>query len=723
VNAWSQTSPYHYVIPADVATKLVYCLEQDNYGRLLIGTDQGLYRYNGFRSKQVKAVGAYTKEITQIIRFKNTFFMTNRAGQVLQYKNEQLAALKLPGLKGDIRSISIENGTLQVITVKEIYAYQLRTHVLLTRTQIPFAESKGILVNSCIQHNGSRFAVLNSGELVEVEEEEARYIPKGTGRQLVTFGNQLVAIPCYTANEHVFTYFKGQFKSKGTLLPRRNVRVSRAEVIQNQLFVFTDYGLVVYTNSISRKPALWFEGIAVTDIFQDAQRNLWIGTKGKGLLFVPAGKHEIVNPASFFSLAEGPKGTFFGGLVNGSISQFNRYGQEISVFVNAQANQEVQFLHFDELNQLLFSNYSIFGFKRIAPAVTSTEAITGVVRTNTGDWYIGKSTGLVKLAKSTTMRFFRDYNDSNRFQSLLTDPIVQLVKNSVTGQIVVATQRSLYLLGEDGKFKELTHAGKSIEVQQLCWFKSDLYVSTVNNKLILIRNGKVLKERSLTYSGAELLVQKMLASAGYIYFLTEKGMYRLPYIDHPFESLKDVIGFDGLSMRDFIVHDNVLHIATQKGVLRYTWDQKNHIALDLVMGKAYGKSKLQEEMNDSVMRFPAEERMIIIPFECVDLSGTHQFILQYRIQMEGEHGVWNNLPVSTEQINFSHLSAGTYAVEMRLLDPLSKAVTPVQKRYFLLEAAWYEYYSLWFVLGTFFATLGAILLRKWETTNRFERLT
>lgn len=711
----AQVTPYHYTIPADVSNQLVFCMEQDVFGRLLIGTDKGLYRYNGFRSKRLKTVGAFSKEITQLLRVSDYFLATNRAGQVLEVRHDQVKALKLKELKGDIRQISIEGGYLEVVTTKEVFSYKLPNYQFVEKEQIPFTEPKGILANGFITYKNARFSVLNSGELVEVDDEEARYIPKGTGKQLLPFANQLVVIPSYSANENVYTYHSGQFKSFGPLIARRNVRVIKAEVIGNQLFVLSDYGVFVYTGGLYRKPALWFEGLAATDIFKDSQRNLWISTKGKGLVFIPAGKHEIVNPTSFLSIENGPNTTFFGGLVNGNISQFDGHGREMRIFSHPYSNQEVQFIHYDSKQQLVFSNNTIFTMLGELPPLALNESLKGVVRTQKGNLLIAKSTGLVMYKSKPVRQLLKSFSDSAAFTTLIAVPARQLVQNTSDKRIAFSTQQGLYFLDENEQLVEQLHFSKSIDAQQMVWFKNDLYVATTDNKLLVIRNGKVVKERFLSDSGAELLVVKMLATEDYIYFLTEKGMYRLEDIDKKFESLKDVIGFDGLAMRDFVVNKNVLHIATQKGVLRYAWNQDNHMSLALVMGKAYGRTKMLSTQADSVVVFSSEERFIVIPFECVDLSGTHQFILQYRIHTKDEWGVWNNLPVTTEQINFSHLTADNYTVEMRMLDPVSKMSTPVQRRYFNLEASWYEHYYLWFFFGAAFSMGGFWTYKKWRS--------
>ncbi len=714
----AQVTPYHYSIPTDVSNQLIFCIEQDQHGRLLIGTDNGLYRYNGFRSTKIQSIGAFSKEITKIIRVGEQFVMTNRAGQVLELKDDQLHPLILNELTGDIRSISVQGAYLEITTQKNNFSYSIPNYDLVEKEAIPFTESAGVFANDFLYSKNKRFAVLNSGEIIDVDQSEARYIPKATGKQLIQFSNQLVIIPSYTANENVYSYSNGQFQSFGPLASRRNVNVNKAKQIGNKLFVLTDYGVFVYQTNLKRLPTLWFEGIAVTDIFEDAQKNMWIATKGKGLLYIPAGRHEIVNSTSFLSIQNGQKGSFFGGNANGIITQFNDEGEKINQFSNPTSNQEIQFLYVDSYSQLIFTNSYIFPISPQYKSIASNEALRSVSRLKTGELMLSKSSGILLYKKNnSTKDFLNHFSDSNYFRVLSKEPGRQIATNLILNQTAVATENGLYIYTDNQPLKSISYYGKPIDAQSMAWFGSDLYVGTRNNKILVIRAGKVIGERSLSSGFGELLIIKMISTNQYLYLLTEKGIYRLKSMKSKMETLKDVIGFDGLAMRDFTIKNDELHIATQRGVLRYAWNQVNKIETSMVVGNPYaGKNA-----TDSKTSFDSDEKLIVIPFECVDLSGNHQFLIQYRIHTEDERGIWNSLPANSEQINFSHLNSGEYTIEMRMLDPIARLASKIETRQFSITESWYEAAWLnWFVFGVISTCFVLFFIRRYELKTRFD---
>ena len=712
----AQITPYHYSIPTDVSNQLIFCIEQDQHGRLLIGTDNGLYRYNGFRSTRIESNGAFSKEITKIIRVNESILMTNRAGQVLELKNDQLKPLILKDLSGDIRSISVQGGYLEITTQKSNYSYSIPNFDLVEKEAIPFTEAAGAFVNDFLFTRNSRFAVLNSGEIIDVEQNEARYIPKATGKQLIQFANQLVIIPSYTSSENVYSYSNGQFNSFGPLATRRNVNTNKAKQIGNKLFVLSDYGVFVYQNNLNRRPVLWFEGIAVTDIFEDLQGNMWIATKGKGLLYIPAGRHEIVNSTSFLSIQNGPSGSFFGGNSNGIITQFNSNGEQLNQFFNTASNQEIQFLYTDPNSQFIFTNSSIFPISQQGKPVTLNEPLKSVSRLKTGEIMLSKSSGVLLYKNTSTKDFLKHVSDSNAFLVITKEPGRQLATHPTLEQTAIATENGLYIFTNNQPLKPISYYGKPIDAQSLAWFGNDLYVGTRNNKILVIRAGKVLGERSLSKGFGELMIIKMISNNRFLYLLTEKGIYRINSMKGKIETLKDVIGFDGLAMRDFTIKNDELHIATQRGVLRYAWNQINKIETSMVVGNPYGSST---NSSSSMSTFDADEKLIVIPFECVDLSGSHQFIIQYRIHTEEERGIWNSLPANSEQINFSHLNSGEYTIEMRILDPVSRSTSAIETRKFSITESWYEAAWLnWFAFGVISTCFLLFFIRRYELKTR-----
>lgn len=694
----AQGTPYHYSIPAAVSSELVYCIGQDPSGRLLIGTDKGMYRYNGFKSIRIPMVGNYSREISLITCSGNKIYAANRAGQLLELKEDKLVAVDLKEFSGDIRQIQVEGQTFTITGSKFITRYGLPDFRFIGQESIPYTEAPDVNANSVVTFRNRRYAVLNSDELVEIEEGASRNIPSSTGKFIVAFNNQLVILPNYVANEPVTTFIDGRFRGWGTLLTKSVSRVMNARVIGDQLFVLTENGIFVYNHTITKKPQQWFPGVSVTDIFRDRQGNSWIGTRGKGLLFVPAGRHDIVFPGSLLSIEAGPDNTFFGGMLDGTIARFDSRGKEINEYNSELGSQDALFLYYDNYAKLLFSNAGIFSIFPGARPVTVSGFVKGAARASDGGLYLSRSSGIIYIPPGKKNQLAA-LGDTTKFSFLRREPGRSVMIHKKTQVLALSTVRGVFWKKPDGELKEITYMAKPIDAQSITWFHDDLIIATTSNELLLVHDGKITRRADLSESVGDLIILKMMATESHVYLLTEKGMYRFTGLNAKIESLKELPGFEGLVMRDFTIAKDFLYIATQRGVLRFKWELAPQISFTLVLNELYGQKYRKISPKNGKLVFPADEQAIIIPFECVDLSGNQHFIIQYAIRSGNEKRVWNSLPSSVDQLSLSHLNPGNYRIEFRVVDPVSRTSSPIQETRFMLLGKWYNRPVLWWFIG------------------------
>lgn len=705
----AQGTPYHYSVPAAVASELIYCIEQDAHGRLLIATDKGMYRYNGFKSTRIPMVGNYSREISLITCAGNRIFAANRAGQLLELKDDKLLTIDLKDFSGDIRQIQVEGQVLIITGSKFITRYSLPDFKFIEQESIPFTEVLGVNANSVVTFRNKRYAVLNSDELVEIDEGAARNIPSSTGKFIVEFNNQLVILPNYVANEPVTTFLNGRFRFWGTMLPRSTSRVMNVRVINNQLFVLTENGIFVYPSAMTKKPAHWFAGISVTDIFRDRQGNSWIGTRGKGVLFVPAGRHDVIFSGSLLSIEAGPDNTFFGGKLDGTIARFDLRGKELQAFNSELGSQDALFLHYDSYARLLFSNTGIFSIFPKARPVTSGEFFKSIARAKDGGLYLSRSSGIIYIPPGKKNQLAA-LSDTTKFTFLRREPGRSVVLNA-DQTVALSTVRGVFWKKPGGELREISYMGQPIDAQAMTWFHNDLIIATTSNELLLAHEGKITRKADLSGSVGDLIILKMLATGSHVYILTEKGMYRFTGINDKIESLKELAGFDGLLIRDFTIVKDFLYIATQRGVLRFKWQLESTVSFTLVLNELYGQKYKRITPKNGKLIFPQDEQAIIIPFECVDLSGNQHFIIQYAIRSGNEKRVWNSLPSSVDQLSLSHLSPGNYCIEFRVVDPVSRTASPIQEKRFMLMGKWYDRPVLWWFIGISLAFLTGWLWR------------
>ena len=68
---FAQTKSYYYPVETSLKDHHLTAIEQDAFGRLILGTDKGVFSFNGFQSKQINSSKLYSKDIIQLLRLRN----------------------------------------------------------------------------------------------------------------------------------------------------------------------------------------------------------------------------------------------------------------------------------------------------------------------------------------------------------------------------------------------------------------------------------------------------------------------------------------------------------------------------------------------------------------------------------------------------------------------------------------------------------------------------
>ena len=135
-----QETPFHYFNTAGVQNEAVYCIQQDAQGRLLLGTQRGLLRYNGFTTKRIPTADEANREIKQIFSTSKGVFVINNHGELFQMKNDTLRRFTVEGLNSDIRWIETEGDYLKLTTARELIVVHSKKKTMSERTPFLFAE-------------------------------------------------------------------------------------------------------------------------------------------------------------------------------------------------------------------------------------------------------------------------------------------------------------------------------------------------------------------------------------------------------------------------------------------------------------------------------------------------------------------------------------------------------------------------------------------------------
>lgn len=690
-------TPFYLSVDAFPNDQEIFAISQDANGRMIISTSQGVFRFNGYKSSEIPVAGVKGDPIIEFVLYHERLIGLTKTGNLLTYTGESWQLLQIAGLKASLQHIELYDDHMLANSKTEIFEIDLENNKIQVNREIPFTD-KQVKANAVTTYKGVAYALLNTGEIVDIQNESAWSLPNNKGRQLIGFDKELFILPEQMKYETVYRFNGSDFRILGSLSSKESGYIGKGELLDGKLYVTSSSGVYVYRYPKAPKAEFWNFSTKVNDVYLDEVGNTWLATSSKGLLLIPAGKHQLLFNQPVASISGG-EAIYFTDL----------YGKIYSIQHGAVqskgqlASNEGNWLHADAQGGYYFTEHGVHTFDD--DHIYVTENLKHVFQLKNGSWIQATGAGIQWWPSMSLERWMKP-KKREKVRTLLSNvSILQAATNKKRDEFLVATDAGLYWFNDSLKKLEITHYKKKLNAIQITFLESSWFVLTSDNMLHEIKNGRVLRSRHLGGKGNAVICKKLLAVGDWLYYLTDKGVYRTKGINEPIHSLASVMGFDGLSILDFTVHQNQIFLVTPIGLLKYVWGKPVVSDVHLVMGKLIG-TKPKESSTGEVV-FEAGERLIVVPVEVVDLNNVHRFVLQYRLYKKGESGYWNTISTQTEKISFPHLDAGTYVVEVRLFDPYSGMQTAMNAQSFTIEKNWWE--NTWFhiLVG---AILGAVLM-------------
>lgn len=697
---FAQTKSYYYPVETSLEDHHITAIEQDAFGRLIIGTDKGVFSFNGFQSKQIASSKLYSKDIVQLLKLKDKFIGLNKTGQLFEIKGEEVVLLTLPEVKSQIlRLEKNKQGTLRILCSDAVYVFKGNPFSLLSKTSIPFYEKgKSELIDYCENDKGC-FALLSSNELVDINDQVARTLPGMTGRWLMGEKNELVIFPAKPNSNISLQYTNKRFKNLNKLIGAFNHSIQKAVRIDEKMYLLSETGMIVLKVGDMRVKSI-IVGLHVTAVFKDKNSNVWLGTKSKGLYCMPAGSYELLNSMEFGFL-DLYKKEIIARSNSGEMMILSKFGRKIRSAVQKEGKKQ------DSKGQA----------KITMPLILADEFVKKIVPLNTGNFLIVSSKGLFTLNAKSNKELREKLIKGTDRKIILENP-VKLFQQSDTNEVLFSNLDGLFTLDLTSlEYRSIRYFNENIDPSQILFHKHSWYVLSSTNKIFTIRNGKVTHEVNFRENGSNLLVSKLKIYNDQFYILSDKTLYRTKKLNGNLERLEELSRMNDLFLRDFVVRDKKVFIATQFGLFEFEWEKVKTDFPAFILGKPTG-----DHQKKNSNKFEADNTEVIIPYELVELMGNHPYQLQYRLirNNEKDQTHWSSTSLGLTKLTFEHLSAGSYSLELRLFDPGTGRFSDPSNTTFKVKASWYEDTLIWFIGGILIGFFGLLYLKRRKRLKKLE---
>lgn len=745
------TGQYPYVrklnYPDQLPTQVVYDMLTDSKGYIWLGTDKGLFRFNGrtfvsipFNSTSSKAV-SYLQEDKQ-----GTIWCMNFYNQLFSCQKDSLRKFDIDYsmLKGLATFNNVIIGPEQVWfhSFKNVYAFDKKSRKLqhvINAPAPPFitgAPKPYDPIIASVYHKENFYAFSNKGFLYSTYDDSTnRWSYSGQSYpdfRFISNNDKLIGLGIGFARQAPFEISK----STAVRLPSISLPVD-IYIFQGICLDKNDYWLCTQSgayqwNKNTGQVHCYLPNERVTDVVKDYQGNYWFSTLDNGVFVCPSLNNTLLKvykdplQDNFTKLATLPNGELLAGNSQGLMSKINLTTGH-NFFYHLDKSRETEFITYDTTAGLIISNRGVFNANRQQP-VELVNYSKGIARDAFGNLIIAVHNGVFilndefgstkRFPKGNCRLYTKDKSDmalyDGRYESVFLRPKRALsVLASVNKDCFwIGYEDDLYEYHYDGEIRQVKDAdGQPVIAKNLLQQPDgSLIIGTSTKGVMIFKEGKQVKQFTQQHGLSSSIIKKILIENTFIWVLTDEGLDRINLSNNTISNYLEEYGLNNTIINDFIIDRGRIIFATTTGILlrnqlqRYTSFTIKFPYLQAVSGGV-------EINNNAVLADQTSD--INFHFEALHYRSSTALSYQYRLK--GNDTAWKPLGNFISQLSFSRLAPGKYVFEVKATAGQNYK-TGIRSFGFTVPKPFWQ--SPLFIL--FGLTMGAMLvwfsLRQWKKT-------
>lgn len=671
-------------------TDCIYDLAADKNAVIFLGTDQGVYSFNGIDFKQFVLKDAISSSITSIsFTDKNVMWCRNFSDQVFYSKgnvlqpNKHVSTFLKDEILVDIRAL---NDHVYVLSFEAIYIMQAETGRVIKR--MAFKNAEGISVQGdqilitnvegqCFWLQGAK--IMGSKKLIP-----GRYRSAGSDKTSFIIEKTKVPGLAYESNGRAISKLGAIQKFS------QGLYINSCHVIGGKTFLSTNQGTFFTQKGVWKQLA---NGQNHTDLVLDFQGGLWISTIDNGLIYVPS-----LDIADFFTSQRGQSfrqvipapGGYFVSTNNGFVFEVDHTGKLLGTY-DTKSGRDIEFIHFDPVSNRLYTSVGFFKYKDHRTFFPFYYG-KGIAIDTKGNLYFGiHSLSGVILANSKPEIFL-----PNRKKLHSGGVDFQVIREKRTR--CVHTMNDTLVIGYVDKLmayfshkqEELkTTKGEAIHAVSLAHDRHGrLWVATVQDGVYVFENGKEIKHFTV-HSGLSHGQCKRLKIFGKrVYVITINGLDRIDTETFDVRSFTNDYSLQNTLVLDVNELQGCLLLVTKNNVIKVPFQEEKSMVLPRILFESI-KTKDGELMvshTSNVLNVHSFE----ISWDYLAFREGVKTPLFYRLK--GLEQKWRKLSPTVGSVTYNGLPHGTYYFELRSgVKNAHVFSVPIQ----ILKPFWYAW---WFIL-------------------------
>lgn len=632
---------------------------QDRDGFIWLGTNSGLYRFDGIRYIQYKsetqranAISGLTMSVCgglYCFNFLSQIFYVNR-DTIYEIPHELNKVNSLATDRDGKLYAAHNNGVSQYDGLKKIWTHynvdtipynednrdpstRIELSTLQDTLRFMYKGGVGEIANDRIAFIATDiFNKLSPGHYTAISHKGTYWIFVRDHEEFYTCTNGVIT----PLNDPALT----------TLLKGR--KITNVRVLDDHFLWITTYkGIVVY-NPTTHEAKLLYHDISFSDVIKDREGSYWLSTLQSGLMRVPKLTYLVWNKFEnnrLVKLVNDDQYVYFATL-NGTIGRIDIDSHHIDFF-NTEMGADVQSLDYDrQRGSVMFNlNNTLYGLHN--NKVTVIEALKyplksrlvtdyGTISTTSQGTFIGSKQ--IDSSWSRTIKWGKNCIWITTNNGLLK---LELKDN----QWVISKK---FLV--DHQILSIDYDPDNEVLYVIDYFTTIYAFDSHDNMRIVTRLASSIQSYRLVYH------------KGCIYVSSNNGVYHYNISKQQLKHLNTFSGLVSNNALDIVIVGNGIWLATNKGLQRIPID-------DIFHETRLATIRLRFPQHPgSLIKLKNNEPLILVPeVSCYASNGKFEYL--YRFNKSNE---WYRLPSSMQQLEIQNIPWGDFELELKVVDHLGR---------------------------------------------------
>ncbi|UJP64629.1 sensor histidine kinase [Mongoliitalea daihaiensis] len=698
-------------------TQTIYDIHQDPKGYLYLGTDIGVYKYNGQSFSKLPTPESWDNNFDNLFHDESgVIWVKNFANQI--FKEENGALRLIPEIQDLIKPL----GGLKKFTIQSDSLFAALDNTLISIDLNTF--NPRFILKSQGPEN-TFFSLQKYNKDVFFNNFKTIFDSNGSSSFSSPKGSKVLEFTFFKGNPYglnrsfegeIFQMTSGKMIDKSRLPEGTYLYFFRE--INDALYICTNkglFGIDVEKNTITHSI---LEGKRVSDVIVDREGNLWISTLDDGLFFIanaPLYTTELINfrettRNNILSLALTNDQKILAGNNKGNIFRVTSEGRIIQTY-SSELQNEVEFIYFDELKGKVFYTQGYFDY----PLGKKSKEIyfsKKMMPDDAGNFLIATSVSSGLIANDLTSIPSVSFNNSLPLTIFSTTaiPYYDLVDKRAKSayfskkyqRYYIGSSEGLFAFSKDGTMSAISISDSSPLIVNSMTEDANgtIWIGTQQKGLIALRGETIEEAVSVIFEEAASPVKKVIYKDENIYFIGGNQLYKYHIPSKNMQLLPISFMFKGININDLLLSEDKLWLATSEGLLWTNIKESIQFPEPLIylqqVNSTNGIISLDEKL-------PYDIENLELQFDVLHFKSMGAYNLQFRINSNQDN--WQTIGRGQQSIFFAGLNPGNYQLEVRAV--IGGNISTSILVNFVVETPFWK--TWWFmVLVVFLIILGSV---------------